>query len=207
MTMTHGREAANVGRRRLPIQIANEAKMIRATIELLERYEIDQITSRMIAETSETATNYISRYFGGRDGLLVATAEELSLRIAAQIDDFRRRPGLDHPGAFLIQAVAIPEAQMWLKLYRHLAGRNLPSTVHPGTKPALIAACDAAMVHIFRIEGEDVSFWSNVFVTYLMGNMTFGSLLGTTEQESDRTLEKLANVVEILRDRRIPIAP
>ena len=28
-----------------------------------------------------------------------------------------------------------------------------------------------------------------------------------TEQESDRTLEKLALVVETLRDRQIPIAP
>jgi AcrR family transcriptional regulator len=207
MTMTDGREATITGRRRLPIQIANEAKMIRATIELLERYEIDQITSRMIAETSETATNYISRYFGGRDGLLIATAEELGQRIADQIDGFRTRPGLDDAGAFLIEAVAIPEAQMWLKLYRHLAGRNLPSSAHPGTKPAIIAACEAAMIHIFRVEGEDVAFWANVFVTYMMGNMTFGSLLGTAEQESDRTLEKLAFVVETLRDRQIPIAP
>lgn len=96
---------------------------------------------------------------------------------------------------------------MWLKLLRHLAGRNLPLSAAPGAKPALIAACDAAIVRIFRIEGEDVAFWSNVFVTYLMGNMTFGTLLGTTEEESDRTLEKLAAVVETLRGRQIPIAP
>jgi AcrR family transcriptional regulator len=61
-------------KRRLPIQIANEAKMIKATINLLQVHPVDQITSRMIAVESATATNYISRYFGGRDGLLLAVA-------------------------------------------------------------------------------------------------------------------------------------
>src|SRR3974390_3135354 len=68
-------------KRRLPIQVANETKMINATIELLEDHRLDDITSRMIADRSGTATNYISRYFQGRDGLFLAVATELSKRI------------------------------------------------------------------------------------------------------------------------------
>ena len=207
MTITSARATGEEApKRRLPIQIANEAKMIRATIELLATHEVDQITSRMIAERSETATNYISRYFGGRDGLLAATADELGHRIADQIDAFRNNPGLDHPGEFLVQAMAIPESLLWFRLFRHLAGRNLPSSAHPGGRPPLIAACDAAIARVFRIEGDDARFWSNVFVTYVMGNMAFGSLLGTSADESDRVLVTLAAVVERLRDEDRPVA-
>ena len=60
MTITEERPSTErAPKRRLPIQIANEAKMISATIELLEVHPVDQITSRMIAESSGTATNYI----------------------------------------------------------------------------------------------------------------------------------------------------
>jgi AcrR family transcriptional regulator len=208
MTITFEREIdGDAPRRRLPIQVANEARMVRATIELLETHEVGQITSRMIAETSGTATNYISRYFGGRDGLLAATATELGDRIAAQIDGFHHQPGLDDPGVFLAHALSVPETALWFKLHRHLAGRDLPTRTRTGGKPPLIAACDTAVAQIFRIEGEEVTFWSNVILTYLMGNVTFGDLLGTTAEEFDRHLELLAAVIETLRDRRIPLVP
>ena len=207
MTTVEREPAAVAAKRRLPIQIANEARMVRATIELLEHYDVDQITSRMIADTSETATNYIARYFGGRDGLLAATADELGQRIAVQVDQFPNRPDADDPAGFLAHAVAIPEVGLWFKVFRHLAGRNLPSSAHPGGKPALVAACDSAIGRIFRIEGEDVALWSNVFVTYMMGNMAFGALLGTSDEESSRTLGMLAAVLETVRDRQITIVP
>jgi AcrR family transcriptional regulator len=208
MAITFERETTEAApKRRLPIQIANEAKTVRATIELLGTHDVDQITSRMIADASGTATNYISRYFGGRDGLLAAVADELGMRIATQIDGFEHQPGLDAPGAFLVHAVAIPEAFLWFKLFRHLAGRNLPSSAHPGGKPPLIEACESAMSRIFRIEGDDVPFWSNLVVTYILGNLAFGALLGTTAEENDRTLRKLAAVVETLRGRQIPVTP
>jgi len=204
MTMTYVREAGQGGpKRRLPIQIANEAKMIGATIELLETHEVDQITSRMIAARSGTATNYIARYFGGRDGLLAATADELGHRIADQIDEFGRQPGVDDPAQFLTRALAIPESALWFRLFRHLVGRNLPSSAHPRGKPPLIMACDAAIARVFRIEGDNATFWSNVFVTYTMGNIAFGSLLGNRPDEGNRVLGRLAAVLEAQRDEQV----
>ena len=75
-------QAQDVPKRRLPIQVANEARMIAATIDLLQVHSVEEITSRMIAEASGTATNYISRYFGGKDGLLAAVADDLGRRIS-----------------------------------------------------------------------------------------------------------------------------
>jgi len=115
MTVMTERDPAGPGRRRLPIQIANEAKMIRATVELVGEYEVGEITSRMIAERSGTATNYISRYFGGRDALLSATAKELGWRIADQMDEFGKRDDLQEPLPFLEAVVATPVALDWAK--------------------------------------------------------------------------------------------
>ena len=70
-----------------------------------------------------------------------------------------------------------------------------------------MAACDSAIGRIFRIAGGDVALWSNVFITYMMGNMAFGALLGTSDEESSRTLEMLAAVLETVRDRRITLLP
>ncbi len=95
MVVTRDIEPTVASKRRLPIQRANEARMIRATIELLEDHEVREITSRMIAADSGTATNYISRYFGGRDGLFVAVAAELSRRIGDLIRSEESVLGID----------------------------------------------------------------------------------------------------------------
>ena len=41
----------------------------------------------------------------------------------------------------------------------------------------------------------------------MMGNMAFGAPLGTSDEESSRTLEMLAAVLETVRDRRITLVP
>jgi len=80
--------------------------------------------------------------------------------------------------------------------------------VRPSRSQApLVAACDSAIGRIFRIEGGDAALWSNVFITYLMGDMAFGALLDTLDEESGRTLEALAAVLETVRARRIALVP
>lgn len=207
MTGTAERELAETNRRRRPIQIANEKKMIRATIELVVEYPVGQITSRMIVERSGTATNYISRYFGGRDALLAATALELGIRIAEQIDVFGTRPHLDQPLAFLEEVVALPEVTLWFKLSRYLATRNLVAARGPGSRPPVVDACEAAVARMLRIEGEDARFWANVFLTYIMGGLAFGPLLGTSQEEGGRALARLGSIAETQRDHQIGREP
>ena len=188
MTLIIERDPAGPNRRRLPIQIANEAKMIRATIDLLGEHEVGEITSRMIAERSGTATNYISRYFGGRDALLSATAMELGWRIADEMDGFAVRPELQEALPFLEAVVAMPEVALWFKLFRYLSARNLTPARGSGSRSPVVVACDAAVARIFRIDGEDVQFWSNVFLTYLLGGLSFKALLGTDDDEGGKVV-------------------
>jgi len=197
MDIPRGAGAPPAPKRRLPIQIANEAKMITATVDLLQDHQVDQITSRMIAETSGTATNYISRYFGGRDGLLLAVAGELSHRISNLVRSEESVIEIDRPGNYVTRIMSIPEVDMWFKVYRYLSGRNLPE-IRPHGKPALVASVEEAISLIFGIEGEYVPICANIFLTYILGNAGFGTFLGTTDEEAERSLEAMAMIVRLL---------
>jgi AcrR family transcriptional regulator len=205
MTVVAHEEEVVAPKRRLPIQIANETKMIDATIELLGVHEVDAITSRMIADASGTATNYISRYFDGRDGLLAAVADELGVRITALVRGDKSIMRFDQPGNHLARITAIPEVSLWFKLYRYLTGRNLPTSGLSG-KPPLVKAVEESISHIFGLEGVDVSVCANIFLTYTMGNEAFGEFLGTTDEEAEAALLAMYKVVRLLaaEDRRGP---
>jgi len=197
MDSARGTEAPAAPKRRLPIQIANEAKMIEATVDLLRDHQVDQITSRMIAETSGTATNYISRYFGGRDGLLLAVAGELSHRISDLVRSEESVLEIGRPGNYVTRIMTIPEVAMWFKVYRYLSGRNLPE-IRPRGKPQLVASVEEAISLIFGLEGEYVPICANIFLTYILGNAGFGAFLGTTDDEAERSLAAMATIVTML---------
>jgi len=205
MTLTMTPTGAANGKRRLPIQIANEARMIEATIDLLGEHDVTHITSRMIAERSGTATNYITRYFGGRDALLAATADELGRRIAGGMEALDDRDDMSDPLDMLRAVVGLPEGTIWFALLRYLAARDVTRTRDGGTRPPLVAACEHVVARMFRIEGEDARLWANVFLTYMMGGLAFNPLLGTTDDEGERVLGTLGRVVELVRDNRIPL--
>jgi len=201
MTITRDPQLADPPpKRRLPIQIANEARMLDATIELLRDHPVDEITSRMIAHTSGTATNYISRYFGGRDGLFLAVANQLSVRISTMVRSERSMLEIDRPGNYVTRIMEIPEVAMWFKVYRYLSGRELPDT-RPHGKPALVASVEEAITLIFGLEGEYVAVCANVFITYIMGYAAFGPFLGTTDEEAERALAAMATIVTLLVDQ------
>jgi len=198
MTITRTPDFAEpVPKRRLPIQIANEARMLDATIELLRDHPVDEITSRMIAQTSGTATNYISRYFGGRDGLFLAVASQLSLRISGLVRSEESVIEIDRPGNYVTRIMTIPEVAMWFKVYRYLSGRESPG-LRSKEKPALVASVEEAITLIFGLEGEYVPICANVFLTYIMGYAAFGPFLGATDEEAEQALATMATAVTLL---------
>ncbi|HEY4929290.1 MAG TPA: helix-turn-helix domain-containing protein [Acidimicrobiales bacterium] len=188
-------------KRRLTIQIANEKRMIAATIELLRAHEVDNITSRMIADASGTATNYISRYFGGRDGLLAAVADELGLRISVLVRGGESIMQFDQPGNQLNRITSNPEVALWFKVYRYLTGRNVPASTMPSGKPPIVTAVEEAISLIFGLEGRYLPVCANLFLTYTMGNAAFGPFLGTTDDEAEETLRTMYEVVHLLMRR------
>ena len=205
MAITETRRATGAGpsptpKRRLPIQIANEARMIEATIDLLRVHPVDAVTSRMIAESSGTATNYISRYFGGRDGLLVAVAGELGRRINSQVRAEESLIGLDRPGNFMARIMGTPEVQMWFAVHRYLTSRGVGG-IRPVGKPALVTSVEETIRLIFGLEGAYVPICANIFLTYVMGNAAFGEFLGTTDDDTEAAMATMATVVELLIER------
>jgi AcrR family transcriptional regulator len=187
---------APAAKRRLPIQVANEAKMVKATIELLESHQPDEITSRMIAERSGTATNYIARYFDGRDGLFLAVASELSKRISGLVRAEKSIIEIERPGNYVTRILAIPEVDLWFKVYRYLSSRHLPD---PGflDKSPLVTAVEEGITLMFGLEGESVPIFANIFITYIMGYASFGAFLGATDDEAETALETMATFVRL----------
>src|SRR5665213_1668930 len=202
-----GERDAVPAKRRLPIQVANEAKMIAATIELLHVHDVDDITSRMIAEASGTATNYISRYFGGRDALLAAVADELGMRISALVRGDPSIMRFDQPGNHLSRITTIPEVALWFKLYRYLTGRNAPASTMRSGKPPIVHAVEASISSIFGLEGKYLPICANLFLTYTMGNQAFGGFLGTSDEEAEETLVTMYQVVHLLMGQSALSAP
>jgi AcrR family transcriptional regulator len=200
MSLTIDRSSAGPAKRRLPIQIANEERMITATIDLLGEHEVADITSRMIAERSGTATNYISRYFGGRDALLSAVVEELGWRIAHRMDEFGTRPELQDPTAYLVAVVALPEVGLWFQVSRYLSSRGVTRARTPGGRSPVVVATESAVARIFGIDSPEAAFWTNVVLTYLMGGLAFGNQLGTGHDEGVKVLARLGRAVEVIRD-------
>jgi AcrR family transcriptional regulator len=192
--------AAPAAKRRLPIQVANETKMIKATIELLEKHRVGEITSRMIAERSGTATNYITRYFHGRDGLLLAVASELSRRISILVRSEESIIEIDRPGNYVTRILSIPEVDMWFKVYRYLSGRNLTDVGRDG-KPPLVTALEEAISLIFGVEGDYVPICANIFITYILGYGAFGPFIGATDDEAEQALATMATLVTLLVER------
>ena len=190
-------ERTDPPKRRLPIQIANEARMIEATIRLLGDHPVDEITSRMIAKESGTATNYISRYFGGRDGLFLAVAVELGHRISDMIRSERSILDVTSSDSYVTRIMSIPDVATWFTVYRYLSSRNLPGNP-PQAKPAVVSAIEDSIALIFGLEGEDVAVWANIFLTYLLGNAAFGTVLGTSDRAAEAALEAMGNVVTML---------
>lgn len=171
--------------------------MTKATIDLLHTYPVDEITSRMIAEASGTATNYISRYFGGRDGLLLAVAGELSQRISDLVRSGESVLDADRPGNYIARIMSIPEVAMWFKVYRYLTSRNLPE-VYSRQKPPLVISIEESISLIFGLQGDYVPVCANIFLTYIMGNAAFGGFLGTSDDEAEAALTAMAMFVTIL---------
>lgn len=194
----NGKTGSVASKRRLPIQIANETRMIAATIDLLRTHEVDDVTSRMIADASGTATNYISRYFGGRDALLAAVADELGIRISVLVRGEESIMQFDQPGNQLNRITSNPEVALWFKVYRYLAGRNVPARAMRSGKPPIVTAVEEAISLIFGIEGRYVPICANLFLTYTMGNAAFGPLLGTTDDEAEETLRTMYEIVYLL---------
>ncbi len=188
----------STSRRRLPIRIANEARMIHATIDLVGRYDVHEVTSRMIADASGTATNYITRYFGSRDGLMWAAADELGVRLGELIDSGMPLLRLDQSGTRLTRMTSRPEVTLWFKLYRYLTGRTMPPARPREGRSPLVVAVERAISRETGLEGRYLPICANVFLTYTMGNEAFGDLLGTTPDEAEEVLVAMYEMVGLL---------
>ncbi len=189
---THGQAAP---KRKLPIQLANEAKMIDGAIRLLVGHGVDEITNVAVAVESQTQPSYVTRYFGSRDRFLMAVADELSSRVASMDLGLGVLAGLSSGKAGISPIFAVPEVESWFKLWRYLAVRDLPfAGSRMGNGPILTAAMRNLEENL-GLESRDARTWALLSLVTILGFRVFGDALGATEEDTTLAATTLASAL------------
>lgn len=90
-------------------------KLLAASLDIFGRYGFDGATTRKLADAAGVNLQAIPYYFGGKEGLYIATAEYLAEMIGQHVADLRQRIGsrlmeLDRHG----EALTVAEARLFL---------------------------------------------------------------------------------------------
>ncbi len=181
-----------IPKRKLPIQLANETKMIDAAIRLLDDHGVDEITNVAVAVESRTQPSYVTRYFGSRDRFLVAVADELSTRVAAMDLGLGVLADITSGNAGISSIFQVHEVESWFKLWRYLAPRDLPFVGSKmGTGP-IVTTGIRNLEQNLGLSHREARIWALLSLAAILGFRVFGDALGTTEEDASLATATLA---------------
>ena len=166
-----------------PTQVRNEQRIMSAVIERLQTSTVDEVTSRVIAESSGTNVSYIIRYWGSRDALLAAIADQLSESVVELIDALPN--SIDERDAVTaLMSVSTGEpTRMWIQLTRYLSTRDLSGTPHGTGAKTVVNAMERYLATVLDLELDDARPMAVLTATLLIGDQTLGAMLGTTREQ------------------------
>ncbi len=177
ITNVHSRDAKR------PTQVRNEQRIMAAVTERLRTSTVDEVTSRVIAESSGTNVSYIIRYWGGRDALLAAIADQLSESVVELIDALPT--SIDERDAVsALASISMSETtRLWIRLTRYLSARDLSDTPHGTGATLVVAAMERFFASVLDIEIDDARPLAVLTSTLLIGDLALGAMLGTTREQ------------------------
>lgn len=183
-------------RRKLPRQQANEERMIAATIELLHNEDVATATNARIAAAAGTIPANINRYFGGRDLFLSAVADAIGTQIAEAIDLGDLAIDIAGRGIQLSQIMKTPLVQVWLKLFRHLSGREDQLGQIERTTPRIRLAMAAAMRRRYGFSVDESDERSLALLILMVGSELLSSQLLVDDEMYDRIMDRVRSDME-----------
>ena len=188
-------------RRKLPKQVANEARMVDAAITLLQDHTVAEVTNVAVASASQTQPSYVTRYFGSRDEFLLAVAEELAGRIAARNLGIRVLLAEPDGNARFTGIFTLPEVESWFKLWRYLVGTDLlERSPRQGDGPLLAAGIENLQRQL-GFPPDQARIWALVTLISVLGYRVSGGVLGITAEEAGAVADKV--IGSLLRDAAI----
>jgi len=178
-------------RRKLPKQLANEARMVDAAVTLLRDHPVAEVTNVAVAAVSQTQPSYVTRYFGSRDEFLLVVAEELAARIAARNLGLRVLLAAPDDGARFAGIFAVPEVESWFKLWRYLVGTALlDRSSRQGDGPLLAAGIENLQRQL-GFPPEEARTWALVTLISVLGYRVSGGVLGITAEDAAAVADKV----------------
>ena len=172
------------GRRKLPKQQANEARMIAAAIDLLAEHTVDDVTNTAVAEASGTQPSYVTRYFGTRDLFLLAVADELTGRIAGRGLGMGVLYASPTRQSGIADVLLEPEVAAWFKLWRYLVGRDLPPRGPEYEKGRLLTAGAANLVRELGLAPDRARSWATIALLSFVGYRLLDDILGISPEDA-----------------------
>jgi AcrR family transcriptional regulator len=185
-------------RRKLPKQLANEARMVDAAIALLQDHTVAEVTNVAVADASQTQPSYVTRYFGSRDEFLLAVAEELAARISARNLGLRVLLSAPDGNTRFTGIFAVPEVETWFKLWRYLVGTDLlERSPRLGDGPLLATGIENLQRQL-GFPPEEARIWALVTLITVLGYRVSGGVLGISAEEAAAVADKV--IGSLLRD-------
>lgn len=171
-------QQAPAAKKKYPIQIAHEAAMIQAAIDLLDTTDVSKLSVGAVTSAAGVSVPYISRYFGGRDQFILAVADELRGRLMARSDWGRGISNAQAAGAWLVS----PEFNKWVSLITYLTTRPGMAEKSPMGRFFTDRMKDGLIAR-FDLEPERAERFARLTMFLGLGMKVFGPWLGGDEEE------------------------
>ena len=154
--------------------------LIDTCIELLADRPIQEVTNRLLEETTGLNRSYITRYFGNRNKMLIAVVRELEGRIANEVATSLAGAGEMDAAAL----VARPESVMGIQITMWLLSHEVAPDEFIASESLLLKTIAERIEKVFGLGPRTARTFAFQILLTSAGAASIGPTFGLTETDS-----------------------
>ena len=154
--------------------------LIDTCIELLADHPIQDITNRLLEDTTGLNRSYITRYFGTRNKMLIEVVRELERRLSEEV-------AASAAGAGELDAAALvsrPESAMGIQITMWLLSHGVPAAEFIDGEPLILTTIVDRVEKIFGLGPRAARTFAFQMLLVSAGAASIGPTFGLTESDT-----------------------
>lgn len=161
---------------------AEESKqlLVDTCIELLLHHPIQDVTNRLLEETTGLNRTYITRYFGNRNRMLIAVVRELERRLATEVSTSLAGAGELDAAAL----VARPESVIGIQVTMWLLSHGVSADEFIDGEPLILRVIAERIENLFGLGPRAARTFAFQSLLVAAGAASIGPTFGLTERDS-----------------------
>lgn len=161
---------------------AEESKqlLVDTCIDLLLHHPIQDVTNRLLEETTGLNRTYITRYFGNRNRMLIAVVRELEHRLATEVSTSRAGAGELDAAAL----VARPESVIGIQVTMWLLSHGVSADEFIDGEPLILQVIAERIENLFGLGPRAARTFAFQSLLVAAGAASIGPTFGLTERDS-----------------------